>query len=79
MSSVIMLFKRGDVKGYAHITSGAYTKELQAIAYMKSVYEKGGWIIGGIRKIFYEKDSLKKCRGKIMNILSWVVLLFLLH
>jgi len=54
----------GDVKGYAHITSGAYTKELQAISYMKSVYEKGGWIIGGIRKIFYEKDSFEKVSGK---------------
>ena len=54
----------GDVKGYAHITSGAYTKELQAISYMKSVYEKGGWIIGGIRKIFYEKDSFEHVSGK---------------
>jgi len=54
----------GDVKGYAHITSGAFTKELQAISYMKSVYEKGGWIIGGIRKIFYEKDSFEKVSGK---------------
>ena len=35
-----------------------------AIAYMKSVYEKGGWIIGGIRKIFYEKDSFEKVSGK---------------
>ena len=54
----------GDVKGYAHITSGAFTKELQAIAYMETLYKKGGWVIGGIRKIFYEKDSFEHVSGK---------------
>ena len=54
----------GDVKGYAHITSGAFTKELQFLSYLKSVYEKGGWVIGGLRKIFYEKDSFEHVSGK---------------
>ena len=54
----------GDVKGYAHITSGAFTKELQAIAYMETLYKKGGWVIGGLRKIIYEKDSFEHVSGK---------------
>ena len=54
----------GDIMGYAHITSGAFTKELQFLSYLKSVYEKGGWVIGGLRKIFYEKDSFEKVSGK---------------
>ena len=54
----------GDIMGYAHITSGAFTKELQFLSYLKSVYEKGGWVIGGLRKVFYEKDSFEKVSGK---------------
>ena len=54
----------GDVKGYAHITSGAFTEELQAIAYMETLYKKGGWVIGGLRKIIYEKDSFEHVSGK---------------
>ena len=54
----------GDIMGYAHITSGAFTKELQFLSYLKSVYEKGGWVIGGLRKIFYEKDSFEHVSGK---------------
>ena len=54
----------GDIMGYAHITSGAFTKELQFLSYLKSVYEKGGWVIGGLRKVFYEKDSFEHVSGK---------------
>ena len=54
----------GDVKGYAHITSGAFTEEMKAIAYMETLYKKGGWVIGGLRKIIYEKDSFEHVSGK---------------
>ena len=54
----------GDVKGYAHVTSGAFTEEMKAIAYMETLYKKGGWVIGGLRKIIYEKDSFEHVSGK---------------
>ena len=54
----------GEVKGYAHVTSGAFTEEMKAIAYMETLYKKGGWVIGGLRKIIYEKDSFEHVSGK---------------